>query len=75
MGAWEVAARFSHIDLTDQEIVGGTQDNATFGVNWYPTGNTRFSFNFVKVLEVDRPGDASDGVEPNIFQVRAQLHF
>ena len=74
-GAWEFAARFSRLDLSDQEIVGGRQDNVTFGVNWYPTGNTRFSFNFVKVLEVDRPGDANDGVEPSIFQVRAQLHF
>jgi len=74
-GAWELAARFSHLDLTDQEVVGGTQDNVTFGINWYPTGNTRFSFNFVKVLEVDRPGADSDGVEPSILQVRAQLHF
>lgn len=75
LGAWELAARFSHLDLTDKEIIGGSEDNLTFGLNWYPTGNTRFTFNVVKVLEVDRPGDASDGVEPSIFQVRAQVHF
>jgi len=74
-GAFELAARFSRLDLTDEEIIGGREDNLTFGLNWYPTAHTRFSLNYVKVLDVDRPGNPNDGVEPGIIQMRGQVDF
>jgi phosphate-selective porin OprO/OprP len=73
LGAWEMVARYSTIDLTDDDVVGGEQDNFTLGVNWYATPTIRFMANYVKVLEVD--GGASDSVEPDIFQTRAQWAF
>ncbi|MEO1963062.1 MAG: porin [Cycloclasticus sp.] len=72
-GAWEVVARYSTIDLTDKDIVGGEQDNFTLGVNWYATPTIRFMANYVKVLDVD--GGANDDVEPDIFQTRFQWAF
>ncbi|MBL4783729.1 MAG: hypothetical protein JKX92_15960 [Porticoccaceae bacterium] len=72
-GAWEVVARYSTVDLTDKDIVGGEQDNFTLGVNWYATPAIRFMANYVKVLNVD--GGAYDGVEPDIFQTRFQWAF
>ena len=72
-GAWEVVARYSTIDLTDKDIVGGEQDNLSVGVNWYATPTIRFMANYVKVLKVD--GGANDNVEPDIFQTRVQWAF
>lgn len=72
-GAWEVGVRYSTIDLTDAGVIGGQEDNLTLGVNWYPTENLRFMANFVKVLDLQRAGNATDGVEPEIFQLRGQV--
>ncbi len=72
-GAWELVARFSHIDLTDQEIIGGQQDDFTFGVNWYPNANLRFSFNYINILNVE--GGESDNDQPAAYLLRAQVVF
>lgn len=80
IGAWELAARFSQIDLTDNlggpgAVIGGEQRNMTLGVNWYPNDNLRFMLNWVKVLDVDRPGNALDGTEPSIVLIRSQVNW
>lgn len=46
-GAFELAARFSTLDLSDGWIEGGSEDNFTLGLNWYPTAYTRFALNWV----------------------------
>lgn len=75
IGAWEVAARYSTADLTDGTLIGGQLDNATFGVNWYATDNVRISANYIKVLDIDRPGNALDNKDGDIFAARAQIDF
>jgi phosphate-selective porin OprO/OprP len=70
-GAWEVAARFSSIDLDDGSIRGGTQDDVTLGLNWYLNPNTKLMFNYIRAL-VDH--DLYDG-NLDIFQMRAQVDF
>jgi len=75
IGAWEVAARYSTADLSDQSIIGGELDNATLGLNWYATDNVRFAANYIKVLDIDRPGNALDGQDGDIFAVRGQIDF
>ncbi len=72
-GAWELAARFSHLDLTDSNVFGGSEDNLTLGLNWYPNAHVRFMFNYINVLDVS--GGPNDGDEPDTFQVRAQVDF
>jgi len=73
IGAWELAARFSQLDLTDRGISGGEEDNLTVALNWYPRGNLRLSANYVQVL--DLTGGPHDGDEPGAFQMRAQVDF
>lgn len=50
MGAWEVAARYSYVDLNDgtgkNQIVGGKMDGVTLGLNWYLNDNLKFQFDW-----------------------------
>ena len=57
-GAWEIAARFSYIDLnsnyltgelqtaTPAAVIGGKQYGYTFGLNWYPNDLVRLMFDY-----------------------------
>jgi phosphate-selective porin OprO/OprP len=75
-GAWEVAARYSYLDLNDQDIRGGTLWDVTAGVNWYLYPNLRLMWNYVHGDVRDRidDGDPIDGAG-DIFQMRVQLDF
>ena len=71
-GAWEVAARFSTLDLNDDDVRGGKEQNITLGLNWYSQVHWRFMANLIKVHASD---GAYDGQDPWILQVRAQYYF
>lgn len=73
IGAWELVARYSSLDLTDKDVTGGEIDSLTFGLNWYPVPMLRFSANYINVLNVD--GGPNAGQEPRIFLVRSQWAF
>lgn len=70
-GAWELALRYSSMDLNDGTVQGGEEDNVTVGVNYYATSHVRFMANYVFV-DSSRGGIDDD---PGIFQVRAQINF
>jgi len=71
-GAWQVAFRFSSIDLNDEDVVGGTQKNLAFAVNWYSKTHWRFMANVIKVKADDGPYGEQ---KPWIVQLRAQYYF
>ncbi len=73
IGAWELALRYSTLDLNDADIDGGEADAMTLGLNWFPTPTLRFSANYVNVLDVE--GGNYDGDEPKVFQMRSQWAF
>jgi phosphate-selective porin OprO/OprP len=62
IGAWELAVRFSSIDLDDGTIEGGEEDNITLGVNWYINPNLKLMLNYIHG-EIDRTEDASDPMD------------
>ncbi len=72
-GAWQLAARYSSLDLSDQDISGGDAQSMTLGVNWYATDKLRFSFNYVDILDVE--GGPGQDDTPSAFQFRSQLAF
>ena len=47
MGAWEIAGRFSHLDLNDKSIEGGTITDYTAGVNWYVNPYVKLVLNYI----------------------------
>ena len=70
-GAWELALRYSAVDLDDGLIRGGKEEDYTLGLNWYLNPNTRVTWNYVHAL-IDH--DLYDGAL-NIFQTRFQVDF
>lgn len=46
-GAWQVAVRYSYLDLTDNDIEGGVEHNVTGGLVWYFTSHSSLQFNAV----------------------------
>lgn len=73
IGAWQLATRYSMVDLNNVDIQGGKAESVTLGVNWLPTPTLRFSGNYVKVLNVNK--GATKGQEPSLFQLRGQWAF
>lgn len=73
IGAWQLAARFSRVDLNDADITGGDAQNFSLGLNWFATNNIRMSANYVNVLDVS--GGSGNGDEPEAFNLRAQVEF
>jgi len=64
-GAFELAARISHIDLDDQVnlpggVRGGASDNVSLALNWYFNPYVRLSLNYVHA-DVDKVN--ADGVQ------------
>ena len=68
LGALEVAARLSHLDLNDGNIRGGRQTNATLGLNWYVLSNVRFGVNAIW-------GHVAGDGDVWIGQTRLQIDF
>ena len=82
-GAFEVALRYSHIDLDDGAddlthggIRGGSADNITLGLNWYPTALTKVAINYVHA-DIDNQSNTglSEGDVIDAIGVRLQWEF
>ncbi len=67
-GAWEVAVRYSKLDLDDAPIQGGELKDWTAGLNWYLNPNSRIMWNYVRA-DLENRGTA------DIFQMRFQVDF
>jgi len=80
-GAWEVAARFSQLDLEDIGFPGGKEQDITVGLNWYPHPHLRWTLNWVHAsvdrspLRATNPLMALNNFSPDVFQMRAQVDF
>ncbi|GEM19035.1 porin [Nitrosococcus oceani] len=74
-GAWEVAARFSKLDLADSGILGGVENNITVALNWYATPSILFRMNYIHAHTDPTSIAAGLGVDENvdILGLRAQV--
>jgi phosphate-selective porin OprO/OprP len=73
-GAWEIAARYSVLNLDKGQLRGGVEHNATIGLNWYPDTNVRVLANYIRAF-----GDNVNGTNRragvDIVQVRLQIAY
>jgi phosphate-selective porin OprO/OprP len=78
MGTWEVAARYSYVDLNDgsglNTIQGGRMDGLTLGLNWYLNDNMKFQFDYVYDHRYDLPSTAIPGSTRG-FGMRMQFNY
>ncbi len=68
-GAWELAARYSEIDLNDGLVNGGQAEAITLAVNYYMTRDLRFQANYV--ISDSKRGLVSDN--PNGLNLRLRF--
>jgi phosphate-selective porin OprO/OprP len=78
LGAWEVAFRYSYIDLNDghglNRIQGGRMDGLSAALNWYMNANLTCMFDYVYNRRYDLPVGTIPG-HTNGFGMRVQLSF
>ncbi len=82
-GAWEIAGRYSTIDLNDRlgsaiGVAGGQQTVYTLALNWYMNRNVRLMFDYlhgdvVKQISATNVGNA--GAKFDAFAMRTQVAF
>jgi phosphate-selective porin OprO/OprP len=68
IGAIELLARYSHLDLNDADIEGGKEDNFTIGLNWYLNPYTRVMLDYVSA-------DVKDVGKIGALMMRFQIDF
>jgi phosphate-selective porin OprO/OprP len=71
-GTWEVAARWSSIDLTDGPVDGGEMDILSLGINWWltPTVNLNWNYRYIANDRDNLDGRASGAALRLVLQLK-----
>jgi len=79
-GAWDVALRYSELDLNDGQngargIQGGRLRVLTAGLDWFLNANAQVTWNLSHSDVVDVDPALGKGGDSYIFEMRLQVHF
>lgn len=75
-GAWQVAARYDHVDLTDADIQGGIEDSGTLSLVWHWTPFSKLQFNYILgEINQHRPVDGQTSAHYQIVGTRFACDF
>ncbi len=78
-GAWQVAARYDVIDLSDENVFGGKQKTWIVGVNWHLNDYSRIMMNYSKSDISDAFNVAANGADGendvDAFGIRFQVDW
>ena len=77
IGVWEVAARYSAIDLRTTGLRGGAEQDVSAGINWYPDRNIRMMADYVHASANPAAFTIAKGnkIESDIFTGRVQFNW
>ena len=75
-GAFALAARYSYLDISDEDILGGVGESVTFALNWHWTAYSKVQFNLIRGRIDDHAavGGFTSG-DYTIFGARFALEF
>lgn len=68
-GAWQIAARWSYGDLSDDDIQGGIGESVTLGLNWLWNPWARMQFNYIYGDIHDNALNAVGGIDYGHYQI------
>ena len=68
-GAWEIAGRYSAVDLSDGDVDGGRLRMLMVGLNWYLHSHVKLRFNY----GFGRLSTFESADNLNVFQLRAEF--
>jgi phosphate-selective porin OprO/OprP len=76
-GAWEIAARFSYLNLNDGPLQGGVMTGITLGLNWYLNNNLKIQVNYVHNARYDKSTTGAGTVPGTVdgLGTRMQIQF
>ncbi len=75
-GVFEVAARYSALDLEDGLTTGGRLEDVTAGVNWYPDRNVRVVANYIHSHADPAPSALKvSTIDSDAFVARLQFNW
>lgn len=75
-GAWGVAARYSYLDVSDGDVLGGEGHSATAALNWYWTAYSKVQFNLIYGNIDDRdPATGTTGGDYLMAGTRFAIEF
>ncbi|MBT4867895.1 MAG: ATPase [Planctomycetaceae bacterium] len=75
-GAWQVALRYSYLDLTDNDVQGGIEENVTLGLVWYFNANSSLQFNAIwGDIRDHRPVGGFTGGDFTALGTRLRINF
>lgn len=67
-GAWQIAARYSYADFTDDNIFGGVGESLTIGANWWWNPYARVQFNYINGQIRERSANNLSNDDPPYFE-------
>jgi phosphate-selective porin OprO/OprP len=73
LGAWQILAQYSALDLNSQNINGGDEKNFSIGINWYINSITELMFNYVHADA--SANQAGPHTVANAYGLQLQLFF
>ncbi len=74
-GAWQIATRYSTINLDNKDIQGGKEDNISAALSWYPSKQIRWMANYVRANVKQQNPALPDKRIMDMLGVRLQIIF
>jgi phosphate-selective porin OprO/OprP len=72
-GAWQIATRYSTLNLDNKDIQGGREDNVSVALSWYPSKQIRWMANYVRANVKQQAAFLPDNRVVDMMGLRLQL--